>query len=76
MVANHCCIEIIPCCGYIIFVYTYLKLLGLEVDRCSLMIVFGGNGRQWAWDEIAKQMLYHSVTLFHDNLFPFFWLRI
>ena len=35
-----------------------------------------GKGRQWAWDESAKQMFSHSFTLFHDNLFPFLWLRI
>jgi len=35
-----------------------------------------GKERQWAWDESAKQMLYHSFTLFHDDLCPFLWLRI
>lgn len=30
-----------------------------------------GKGRQWAWDESAKQMLYLSFTLFHDDLCPF-----
>jgi len=34
-----------------------------------------GKGMQRAWDESAKQMLYHSFTLFHDNLFPSLWLR-
>lgn len=35
-----------------------------------------GKTRQWAWDESAKHVLYHSFTLFHDNLFPFLWHRI
>jgi len=38
--------------------------------------IWQGKGRQWAWDESAKQMLYLSFTLFHDDLCPFLWLRI